>query len=109
MGQRPLVVVTFPAQQERLDELFGGVAQVAAVADLAERERGRALGAADVLFVWNWRRELRPAERRAARPRFVQLLSAGADQLPFDELPPDAVIASNVGAYAEPMPSMPWP
>jgi phosphoglycerate dehydrogenase-like enzyme len=103
MGQRPLVVVTFPAQQERLDELFGGVAQVAAVADLAERERGRALGAADVLFVWNWRRELRPAERRAARPRFVQLLSAGADQLPFDELPPDAVIASNVGAYAEPM------
>lgn len=103
MGQRPLVAVTFPARQERLDELLGGAARVAAVADLAERERERLLGAADVLFVWNWGQELRPAERRALRPRLVQLLSAGADQLPFDELPPAAVIASNVGAYAEPM------
>ena len=103
MMQPPLVAVTFPARQERLDELFGGAARVAAVADLAEQERVRVLRAADVLFVWNWRRELRPAERKALRPRFVQLLSAGADQLPFEELPPDAVIASNVGAYAEPM------
>ena len=103
MTQRPLVAVTFPAGRERLDELLGDAARVATVADLAEQERGRVLGAADVLFVWNWRRELRAGERRGLRPRFVQLLSAGADQLPFDELPPDAVIASNVGAYAEPM------
>jgi phosphoglycerate dehydrogenase-like enzyme len=102
-GQRPLVAVTFPAWPERLAELFGGTARVVPVAGLPEGERRRALAAAEVLFVWNWRRELRPEERPALRPRFVQLLSAGADQLPFDALPPDAVIASNVGAYAEPM------
>ena len=100
---RPLVAVTFPAQRERLAGLFGDAARVVPVADLPEQERARTLRAADVLFVWNWRRELRPGESRTLHPRFVQLLSAGADQLPFAALPPGAVIASNVGAYAEPM------
>jgi glycerate dehydrogenase len=33
----------------------------------------------------------------------IQLLSAGADHLPFPELRSDIVLASNIGAYAEPM------
>ncbi len=87
MGEhRPLVAVTFPADTERLAELLGDAAQVEPVADLPDPERTRTLAAADVLFAWNWRRELRRA-----------------DQLPFDQLPPSAVVAGNVGAYAEPM------
>jgi phosphoglycerate dehydrogenase-like enzyme len=100
---RPLVAVTFPVSPDTLAELFGDAARAVSVADLPEPERSRTLQAADVLFVWNWRSELRPAETGTLRPRFVQLLSAGADHLPFDQLPPNAVIASNVGAYAEPM------
>jgi phosphoglycerate dehydrogenase-like enzyme len=100
---RPLVGVTFPVERDVLAGLFGDAARVEPVADLPEQERSRTLRAADVLFVWNWQRELRPAERESLGARFVQLLSAGADHLPFDQLPPGAVIASNAGAYAEPM------
>ncbi len=104
MGEdRPLVAVTFPVGKEQLAELFGDAARAEAVADLLDQERARTLQAADVLWVWNWRRELRPGEGPTLGARFVQLLSAGADHLPFDQLPPNAVVASNVGAYAEPM------
>jgi glycerate dehydrogenase len=98
-----LVAVTFPVSREGLAELFGDAARAVSVADLPDPERDRTLRAADALLVWNWRRELPPAETETLRPRFVQLLSAGADHLPFDQLPPDVVVASNVGAYAEPM------
>jgi glycerate dehydrogenase len=104
MGEhRPLVAVTFPVGREVLAELSGDGARVEPVADLPDQERTRTLRAAEVLFVWNWRRELRPAEGPTLGARFVQLLSAGADHLPFDQLPPDAVVASNAGAYAKPM------
>jgi phosphoglycerate dehydrogenase-like enzyme len=100
---RPLVAVTFPMDKDGLAELFGDAARAAPVADLPEQERSRTLRAADVLLVWNWHKELRPAETETLRARFVQLLSAGADHLPFDQLPQDAVVASNAGAYAEPI------
>src|SRR6266704_293257 len=100
---RPLVAVTFRLGRDQLAELFGDEVRAEAVAELPEGERGRTLAAADALLVWNWRREFHPDEGPTLGSRFVQLLSAGADQLPFDQLPPKAVIASNVGAYAEPM------
>ena len=100
---RPLVAVTFPLGRDQLAELFGGGIRAEVVAGLPEGERARTLKAADALLVWNWQRELRPEEGPALGARFVQLLSAGADQLPFDQLPPKAVVASNVGAYADPM------
>jgi phosphoglycerate dehydrogenase-like enzyme len=104
MGRdRPLVAVTFRVDRERLAGLFAGAARAEAVGDLPDEERTPALQAADVLFTWNWRRELRPEEGPTLSARFVQLLSAGVDHLPFDQLPPNAVIASNAGAYAEPM------
>lgn len=104
MGKdRPLVAVTFPVDSNSLAELFRNAASAEAIADLPEKERARALRSADALFVWNWRRELRLGERLGPGVGFIQLLSAGADHIPFDQLPPGALLAANVGAYAEPM------
>jgi phosphoglycerate dehydrogenase-like enzyme len=73
------------------------------VGDLADQDRARLIRLADVLFVWNWAREVRPEEGTRSEARLVQLISAGADHLPFDQVPAEAVIAGNAGAYAEPM------
>jgi phosphoglycerate dehydrogenase-like enzyme len=35
--------------------------------------------------------------------RFIQLVYAGADNIPFNLIPGDIIMASNVGAYAEPI------
>jgi hypothetical protein len=110
MGEhRPLVAVTFPADTERLAELLGDAAQVEPVADLPDSERTRTLAAADVLFAWNWRRELRPEEGPTLGAKFVQLLSAGADQLPFDQLPPARSSPATSAPTPSRWPSTPWP
>ena len=66
--------------------------------------REQTLVDADVLLSWNLPKELPPAgPGQLRRTKMIQLLSAGADHLPFPELRSDIVIASNVGAYADPM------
>ena len=35
--------------------------------------------------------------------RFIQLVYAGADNIPFNLIPEDIILASNVGAFAEPI------
>lgn len=89
--------------QETLDGLFGDEVHATAIPGLDPRRRAEVLADADALLVWNWRGELQPEEARQSSVRLVQLMSAGADHLPFDQLPPDALVASNVGAYAAPM------
>ena len=101
---RPLVAVTFGAVTDLLRDAVGDAADLeSASRHVADAERAAVLGRAEVLLIWNATRELRPGEGRALPARFVQLVSAGADHLPFGELPANATVASNVGAYAEPM------
>ena len=58
----------------------------------------------EVLITWNPWRELGDDGVGAMRDlRFVQLISAGADHIRFRDLPESVVVASNPGAYAEPM------
>jgi phosphoglycerate dehydrogenase-like enzyme len=82
---RPLVAVSFRMEPERVAELFGDQVRACSVADLPEEQRARTVAAADALLVWNWRREFPPGEGPTLGARFVQLVSAGADQLPFDQ------------------------
>jgi glycerate dehydrogenase len=105
--ERCHVVVTFDIDEEEKELLLKRISQKATLtflSDLNEEDRKKELQAADVLFSWNPRKELAKEEYLLlTRLRFLQLLSAGADHVPFNDIPEGVKIASNVGAYAEPM------
>jgi lactate dehydrogenase-like 2-hydroxyacid dehydrogenase len=59
---------------------------------------------AEVMFAWNPPRELKGIDKNLLKNlEFVQLLSAGFDHLDLSIFPANCKIASNKGAYAEPM------
>jgi glycerate dehydrogenase len=99
--------VTFPVRSEDrsvFEEVLGEAAGLAFLGELSDAGRLAALRRAEVLLSWLWGTEVREGERGAILDvRFVQLISAGADGVPFAEIPSHIRIASNVGAYAEPM------
>jgi phosphoglycerate dehydrogenase-like enzyme len=101
------IAVTFdggPALQAVVQDVLDGSADLAFVSGLSEDERRRVLGSAEVMLSWNIGRELEPGTFAAAeRLRLLQLLSAGVDHVPFGDIPASITVASNVGAYAEPM------
>ncbi|NMC19280.1 MAG: hydroxyacid dehydrogenase, partial [Thermogutta sp.] len=101
------IVVAFDIGEEDRQLLFNTISEGASfsfLSDLNEEERKKALQAADVLLSWNPPKELAKDEYPLmTRLSFMQLLSAGADHIPFEDIPEGVKIASNVGAYAEPM------
>jgi glycerate dehydrogenase len=105
--QQHLVVITYKVGEPKralLRELFNGSASLSFLADMQARERKQALAKADALLTWNLPKELRNEEAGLLENiRLIQLLSAGADHLPYAEIPEQITIASNVGAYAAPM------
>ncbi|HEY6279564.1 MAG TPA: 2-hydroxyacid dehydrogenase [Streptosporangiaceae bacterium] len=107
MARQRLVAVSYPVDGEftRINtEVVGGDARLAFLAAVAEDERRGILREAEALIGWNLRRELPAgAWQEAAGLRFVQLLSAGADGLDFAAIPGQLILASNVGAYSEPI------
>jgi phosphoglycerate dehydrogenase-like enzyme len=100
---RPLVVITAPVNADDVRAQIADLAEVRALDEFGGGERADVVRSADVLFAATWSSELGAFDCRQARARFVQLLWAGADELPFDQLPQSALIASNAGAFAEPM------
>jgi phosphoglycerate dehydrogenase-like enzyme len=98
-----VVTVTFGPADAALEDVLGPDVELRSVAGAADEERARILAESDVLLCWNFGREIGPGEGRHLPARFVQLVSAGADHLPFERLPAGALVASNVGAYSEPM------
>ncbi len=104
---KPNILVTYqaePMQQTRLRELLGGIATLTFLTELASPQRELALEEATILLAWNFPREIQPKDYSLLRRvLFIQLLSAGADHMPFASLPPRIIVASNPGAYAAPM------
>ena len=104
---KPTVVVTFEADAEirqALEEGIGGVASFVFLDSTSREERTAALKSARALLSWNLPRELTADELRLLGDgQLIQLLSAGANQVPFEDVPDSVVVAGNVGAYAEPM------
>jgi glycerate dehydrogenase len=101
------VLVTFRVQgeqRETLTKALGKASGIVFLSDVSPANRTKELADADVLISWNVREELRPEEFKLLdHVKMLQLVSAGVDHLPFKDLPAGLMIASNAGAYAEPM------
>lgn len=102
-----LIVIYSPA--EEIKQIFHGV-----LGDLADinflpgnnvHERIKLLNAADVIVSLSFsKKEIDPREIfHLPNLRFIQLVYAGADNIPFNLIPEDIILASNVGGFAEPV------
>ena len=93
-----------PSHREILKEVLSGRAEIKFLPDIAKGDRSNVIKRADVLISWRPAGELSAEELKlAGRLRLIQVVSAGAERLPFALLPAGAIIASNPGAFAEPM------
>ena len=107
MAHGRLVAVSYPVDDEftRINaEVLDADAALAFLPRLGENQCRETLRRAEALIGLNLSREL-PASAWQDVPtlRFVQLLSAGADGTDFAAIPEQVTLASNVGAYAEPI------
>jgi len=83
---------------------LGGVAELTYLSEAGEGGRAEALASADAVLAWNLGAALRPDELvQLGSGSLIQLMSAGVDRVPFDQIPEGVAVASNAGAYAEPM------
>src|SRR2546428_4312343 len=101
------IVVTYNASPEDKAlflEVLGSFATLTYLNEISPAQREQSLERANILISWNFPRESPPQEYpRLQQVTFIQLLSAGADHMPFADLPPHILVASNPGAYAAPM------
>ena len=104
------VIVSYEPEPKHRDDYVrlldkpASVEELTFLSDVPDAKRAQVLAEADVMLTWNIVKELKPEEfPLLATLRLLQLVTAGADHLPFRLLPAGPVIASNVGAYAPPM------
>ena len=86
-------------------KILGEVANINYLARASEKKRHEFLKLADVIVALSFsERELDFREISYFQNlRFIQLVYAGADNLPFHLIPEDIILASNVGAFAKPI------
>jgi len=101
------ILITYRVGEQNralLKEMFGAGAHLTFLMDMPAGLRQQALIEADILLSWNPPRELGWSEFDHFRNlKLIQLVSAGADHIPYEKLRQDIRVASNIGAYAEPM------
>lgn len=101
------LVVSFrldAAERALIAEALAGAGEIIHLTDCDEAARAAALRQADVLFAANTARELRPGEAALLTgARLIQFMPAGIDFIPLGDLPLGVPVATNAGAYAEPM------
>jgi phosphoglycerate dehydrogenase-like enzyme len=101
------LAVTFGARQADravIAEAIGEAAKVVYLADLDDGRRISALRGATAILARNTDTDLRPGEAlHIQSARLIQFLTAGIDFVKLSALPAGVPVASNGGAYAEPM------
>ena len=101
------IVVSFnvPEQEKKvIEETLRDWCRVSFLLDMTQVQRTEAISKADIILSWNPSREYEEKEFSfMSNVRLLQLVSAGADHLPFSKLSPAMIVAGNIGAYAQPM------
>ncbi len=92
-------------QKQAIHAVLDKIAEINYLPELAEPERISVLETVDVILANSWAHtEITAQEtRHLQKVRLIQLMFAGADKVPFESIPPGITLASNVGAFAEPL------
>jgi phosphoglycerate dehydrogenase-like enzyme len=93
-------------EKEHIEKTLSGYCNTTFLHHVSQELRAGVLSRADILLSWNPARECEESDfAHMKNVKLLQLLSAGADHLPFDRLRTcmGMVIASNIGAYSMPM------
>jgi len=106
MADKPLLLAAFalnPQARAAVAEVLDGAADIVCLPDIPPEQRQATLRRATAVLAWNLN-DIPPEDRAAlANARLVQFMTAGVDFLPLSTLPLNVPVASNGGAYAEPM------
>lgn len=101
------LVVTFevkPKGRTVIAEILGSASEAIYLSGLDGSERAGVLSHAGALLVRRPAKELGAEELPLIRnARLIQFMSAGIDFIPLGDFPPEVPLASNGGAYADPM------
>jgi len=102
------IVVTYKPggdEQAVYHEIFDSLSQVRFLPVESEHNRSRLLSEAEIIIALSFSaKEIAEAEiPLLERVGFIQLIYAGADNVPLELIPPEIVLASNVGAFARPI------
>jgi phosphoglycerate dehydrogenase-like enzyme len=86
-------------------EVLADLTQVHYLREESESSRSRLLGNADIIVALSFsQKEIRSEDLSLLQnTRFIQLIYAGADNIPFAQLPADIILAGNAGAFAVPI------
>ena len=106
MDKQNIVVTYNPTSEEKalFLEVLGGAASLTFLTEIPPAQREQSLENATALLSWNFPQEILPQEySKLQHVSLIQLITAGADYMPFADLPAHMSIASNAGAYAIPM------
>ena len=106
MDKQNIVVTYNPTPEEKalFLEMLEGAASLTFLTEIPPAQREQSLENATALLSWNFPREILPQEySKLQHVSLIQLITAGADYMPFADLPTHMSIASNAGAYAIPM------
>ena len=102
------ILVTYePDADEReiYREFLEELTEVYYLKDEPKSDRSKLLKAADIIIALSFaKKEIDAAEISLLKSvSFIQLIYAGADNIPFELIPPEITLASNVGAFAKPI------
>lgn len=105
--EKPAILIAHnPGRKERdvFRKILGDRGRLTFLPDVPESERMGVIESSEVLLSWSPLQEFADSEYGLLDGvRFIQFITAGVDHVPFHRLPSSPAMASNTGAYAEPM------